>query len=89
MAGRERVHVRVAVALSEEGDEPQELHQQLVVAQRRKSRDEPVCRGAVLRARDRVVRVRMDPLELGEVVLDVRATPGGAAAVVPLRQQRR
>ena len=49
VAGRERVHVRVAVALSEEGDEPQELHQQLVVAQRRKSRDEAVGRGAVLR----------------------------------------
>ena len=91
MAGRERVHVRVAVALAEVGDEPQELDQQLVVAQRREPRDEPVGRGAVLRPRDRVVRVRVDPLELGEVVLDVRrdAGRGGRRRAPGDPQQRR
>jgi hypothetical protein len=49
VAARERVHVRVAVALAQEGDEPQELDEQLVVGERRKSRDQPVGRGPVLR----------------------------------------
>jgi hypothetical protein len=64
-----RAEARVTVSLSEERDEPHQLDRELVVRERRESRHDPVRRGAVLGLRDRVVGVRMDALQLGDVAV--------------------
>ena len=84
----ERVHVRVAVTLAEERDQPEQLDHQLVVVELREARDQPVGGRTVVRLGDRVVRARVDALELCEVQLDVRGGLRRRSGRQPARGER-